>query len=364
MRARHADRESGNRNPQYPACAFHAPTPLGIYFLWSAMIFASEYVKSLPVYRSRPRGAAFVSCPVRKYWQRVARGLGVALTLGLVLSPAAGAEPTPSRKDAPVEVSVLTYNTHGLPAWVARDRPKIRFPIIGRLTNQYDVVFLQEDFAYHGLLKEQATHEIVACGNGPRSSLFRFASFICGSCNSGLTLLARFPRDRLIELDREPFHVCMGWFRFSKDCWVTKGFMRARLRLQNGAEVDFYNLHLDAGMSRRDRQTRKRQLRLLRKHIVEHSGERALIIGGDFNLQYNSADDFALMQGFMAGLGLRDSSIGYKGPADWKGDDYILYRSGGGVILEVIEAGVAEGFVLDGKPLSNHPAIVARFRVR
>ncbi len=306
----------------------------------------------------------------------VAQTLSAILLLVLFSGTLSGADPAPVRRGEWVEMSILTYNTHGLPAWIARDHPEVRLPIIGQLANQYDAVLLQEDFAYHGLLTKKATHQLIVRGNGPRPSLLGFIRYFCGSCGSGLTLLARFPRDQLIELDRQPFsepfgepfgkpfHMCAGWLWRAKDCWATKGFIRARLRLHNGAAFDLYNLHLDAGASHLDRQARKRQLRLLRRHITERSGQSALVIGGDFNFRYNNADDWALMQEFVADFGLRDSGVRYKDRLGRGGVDYILYRSGRGVALEVVEAGIAEEFFLNGKPLSDHPAIAVRLRIR
>src|SRR5262249_34550650 len=60
--------------------------------------------------------------------------LALPLTCALVLR-AASAAPAP---DA-VEFTVLSYNTHGLPGWIAGDAPERRFPLIGALAQRYDV---------------------------------------------------------------------------------------------------------------------------------------------------------------------------------------------------------------------------------
>ena len=57
-----------------------------------------------------------------------------------------------NRPRVAVEMSLLVYNTHGLPAFFARDNPGERFPKIGNLTQGFDVSLLQEDFAHHDLL--------------------------------------------------------------------------------------------------------------------------------------------------------------------------------------------------------------------
>ena len=38
------------------------------------------------------------------------------------------------------ELSILVYNTHGLPAVFARDKPSNRFPKIGNLTARFDLL--------------------------------------------------------------------------------------------------------------------------------------------------------------------------------------------------------------------------------
>ena len=58
----------------------------------------------------------------------------------------------PSSVPGAVELRIVTYNTHGLPAWIAGDDPERRFPLIGRLLDAYDLAVVQEDFYHHELL--------------------------------------------------------------------------------------------------------------------------------------------------------------------------------------------------------------------
>ena len=85
---------------------------------------------------------------------------------------------------APVEVSVLTYNLHGLPAWIARDAPAERIARIGRLAGSYDVALFQEDFAHHAALVGSAAHPVVVRGNAQRSTWLGDHSLFCGECGS------------------------------------------------------------------------------------------------------------------------------------------------------------------------------------
>lgn len=292
-----------------------------------------------------------------------AAGVAFVFTVLPVTTVPAGDSRVPSDSRT-VELSVLSYNTHGLPDWLARDRPSRRHRRIGELLNRYDVVLVQEDFTYHERLLESAKHEIVERGNGPSSGLLKAAFWFCGSCGSGLTLFADFPRERLLAVERRSFDACAGWIRFRNDCWVAKGVLHARIDVGNGLEVDFYNLHLDAGLAKPDRDARRRQLAQLREHVDERSAGRAVVIGGDFNLWPGNEKDRQLLRVFSETLRLRESLPAREQlDAGWQGIDRILYRSGDGTAIEAVEASIAEEFARKGKPLSDHPAIRVRFRV-
>ena len=127
----------------------------------------------------------------------------------------------------PIELSVLSYNTHGLPAWIAFDDPAARLLRIGHLANAYDVALLQEDFAHHEQLLEGATHPVVERGNAARFSLQGLLSLLCGDCGSGLTILKRFAPQYMVDVHREAFERCSGWLFFTtgSDCWATKAII-------------------------------------------------------------------------------------------------------------------------------------------
>jgi endonuclease/exonuclease/phosphatase family metal-dependent hydrolase len=252
---------------------------------------------------------------------------------------------------------VLSYNTHGLVAWVAGDDPATRFPIIGAKSNAYDVALLQEDFAHHYALRRGARQPIVERGNPSR---FQSWCPICGG--SGLTILSGWKREDLLELVNRPYRECAGWIGGANDCLATKGFQRMRLRLPGGGELDFVNTHLDAGGSSADREVRRAQLEQLRRSIESEVAAGALILAGDLNLDAADSEDVVLRDAFTRALGLADS--GARGGNRWRRLDYILYRSGVGLELEVVEAGEDASFVHEDAPLSDHPAIFARFRTR
>jgi hypothetical protein len=285
----------------------------------------------------------------------LARGVLSALAL---LAPALGGR---ALAGEPVVISVLSYNTHGLAAWIADDDPETRFPEISSRLNAYDVALVQEDFSYHRLLVAGAEHGIVVKGNAPRPGVLRLLGIDAGS---GLTSLARPAPDALIASNDEYLGVCSGYLSRASDCLASKGFLRVRVRFEGGHVLDLYNTHLDAGRSPQDIEVRRSQLAALRGWIATLSGNGAFVIGGDFNLSRDREHDAALLAAFKADMGLRDAGAMTRRDEPWSRLDYILYRSGPELELSVVEAGVAREFEYRGKPLSDHPALFARFELR
>ncbi len=258
------------------------------------------------------------------------------------------------------ELRVLTYNTHGLPSWVVSDDPEMRLPIISGLLNGYDIALIQEDFAYPELLASRAEHRVIEHGN-PAWGWKRLLPIFSGS---GLTTLSRLPLADASAVTREPLHACSGWLGAGNDCLASKGFLRLRVRDAGGALLDLYNLHFDAGRSEADREARRVQLERLRVAMDRLSRDAAVIVGGDFNLDLSDPADAGLLEAFRKALRLRDSGARKPegGPFD-RQLDYLLYRDGGGTELELVEAGFATDFERNGVPLSDHPALFARFRI-
>jgi endonuclease/exonuclease/phosphatase (EEP) superfamily protein YafD len=279
---------------------------------------------------------------------RVRRARSAAALALVACVAAARAHAEPSSAPGAVELRVVTYNTHGLPAWIAGDDPERRFPLIGRLLDAYDLAVVQEDFYHHELLLGAITLPLRARGNE----------------RSGLTTLARLPAEELVETEAEPYGTCSGWILGANDCLADKGFLRTRVALPNGARVDFVNTHLDAGGADADREARRAQLAILAERLRRASADVPLVVGGDLNLHHDHPGDRALLDGFVAALGLADSGARPAPGSGWGRIDYLLYRSSADVALEVLEAGMAAEFVHDGgAPLSDHPALWARLRV-
>jgi endonuclease/exonuclease/phosphatase family metal-dependent hydrolase len=279
-----------------------------------------------------------------------------ACALAAALARAAAAGPSG------VEFSVLSYNTHGLPGWVAGDAPEERFPKIGALVRDYDVALLQEDFAHHPRLRQGAGDLLVERGNESR---FRASALCLLFCEgSGLTFLSRLPRGWVEAVESRAYDACSGWLGGANDCFATKGFQHARVLVGGELEVHFVNTHLDAGRAPEDRAARRAQLERLREHLLRESAGAPLVLGGDLNLDAGDPADAALRDEFTSSLGLVDTGAAATPGSSWDRLDYLYRRDGGAVQVELIDAGEAREFVDAGAPLSDHPAIFARLRAR
>lgn len=277
-----------------------------------------------------------------------ARLATLALLLLAVAAPARAGGPAPAR------LSVLTYNTHGLPSWIAGDDPPGRYPLLLEKAARFDVVLLQEDFAHQPIVDLEARHPRIVRGNGPR---LRWPLFQ----GAGLTLLSR-----LVALSSPvlaPYEICHGVLRAANDCLGRKGWLMERVALPSGASVDVWNTHLDAGRGAGDRAARQAQLGRLAAAIHRESRGRAVVAGGDFNLDWDTPHERALLERFLERAGLAIAAMTPEGA--WRSRlDYLLYRPAPETRLAVREAGMAEDFVdAEGRPLSDHPAIFAVFEV-
>lgn len=273
------------------------------------------------------------------------RGRSFPVLCVLLVAASAAAEP--------VELRALTYNIHGLPSWIARDDPPARIPQLLAKARDYDVALLQEDFAHQDVVDAHRDHPHAWRGNGAWLPLL-------GS-GSGLTILSAHPA--VGEPVATPYGVCHGWLGAANDCLAHKGFLHVRLRLPDGSELDVWNTHLDAGRSDADRAARAAQLALLEAAIAERSRGRAVLAGGDFNLEWDDREDRALLEGFAARLGLAVAARTPEGA--WRSRlDYLLVRSEGAACIAAHEPGEDAGFVdALARPLSDHPAIRARLRL-
>jgi endonuclease/exonuclease/phosphatase family metal-dependent hydrolase len=285
------------------------------------------------------------------------------------------AGPISSLAYAAVTFSMLSYNIHGISWLFAKDNPQDRSVTVGWLANRYDVVLLQEAFEYHDEIGKQMTGVEAVRGNRMRGDprlvltkllLLPFQVFIPDFSfpyGSGLSAFVSKRTAKVVDTERRRFDDCSGWVDRSYDCWATKGVLLLRLRLENGAEIDVYNLHLDAGQSSSAMKVREDQLAEVIAFIGRESAGRAVIVAGDFNTALDRMENVEAMRVFKQGTGLADAGAGPDLP-QWLRRDFIFARDGDTVSVTLTASGEALEFVNRNRALSDHPAIYARFEVR
>lgn len=246
--------------------------------------------------------------------------------------------------------SVVTYNVAGLPDFLSRSHPSANVPRMGPLLSRYDLALVQEDFVYSG--------ELRAGISLPFQSEPMRARGLLG-VGDGLSRFSRFP---FAAPRREPWNTCHGYFINRSDCLASKGFSATTHYVGRDAELDVYNLHMEAGRSPGDRRTRLAQVRQLLAALQEKSAGRAVIVAGDTNLK--DRDKTALQHLLQAG-GLRDACEVSDCPDVHEGIDKVLYRSSPSLELVPADWRVDDRFSDDrGNPLSDHPPIAVEFRWR
>jgi endonuclease/exonuclease/phosphatase (EEP) superfamily protein YafD len=288
--------------------------------------------------------------------------LALLMPLLLAVTPAgaAAAAGSAAAGAAAGTFSVLTYNVAGLPEPLSSGSPATNTPLIGARLGPYDIVHVQEDFNYHAALYAADAHPY----RTPTSGGVPFGD--------GLNTLSGLPYD---DFQRVKWNQCNG-----TDCLTPKGFTFSRVRIADGAYVDFYNVHTNAGTEPADLAARRANITQLSQFIQANSADQAVVVMGDTNTRYTRADDN--IRTLLDGNGLKDAWVqavrggvppAAGGPAlvcdpanvtdDCEVVDKILYRGNRFVRLDLLGYHNENAKFLDGAgaPLSDHYPHLARF---
>lgn len=170
------------------------------------------------------------------------------------------------------EISALTYNVAGLPEGINADQfPTKHMHLVSPLLNNYNIVNVQEDFAYHDRLYKDVTL--------PYKSTFEAKV----SFGDGLNTVSSIP---FVDFKRIKWNQCNG-----TDCLTPKGFSYCRLRFNKEVYVDLYNVHCNAGSDTNDLRARRNNILQLCNYIDTYSAGNAIILMGDFNCRYTRKGD-------------------------------------------------------------------------
>jgi endonuclease/exonuclease/phosphatase family metal-dependent hydrolase len=282
-------------------------------------------------------------------------GLGVLLVSACRSSTSTATSETSEETGGQVapagELTVLTYNVAGLPQGISSSDPERNIPQISPLLNGFDLVLVQEDFWYH--------QELVADVLHPHRSEPWSDDPLVDGVGDGLN---RFSQFAFGELERVPWYACHGQLDCSSDCLAKKGWSFARHTLDDGVEIDVYNLHMEAGSCPEDLEIRATSAEHLVEAIETRSEGRAVVVAGDFNLKDTRPSDVEALRHIIEGAGLTDAC-----QAVACGDqriDMIMVRSADDLELEVLDWWLPEEFVdaETGEPLSDHLPVAASLR--
>ena len=250
-----------------------------------------------------------------------------------------------------LSLNILVYNTHGLPEIFIDDNPKMRFPIIGEKTQDYNISLLQEDYSHHEELSSGLSKLSLAYRGG-------MGTLLCPFCTgSGLTSIFNLPVGWLIDVENETYEDCSGWLIGANDCFAYKGFQIIKVTPPNKKEFYILNTHMDAGRRNSDRSAREKQLEHIVSVIKQKTETKGLIVAGDPNLNSKDPRDMRLLKKFKEELSLTDTFKNTQIDKKWSVLDYILLKQGEDTKFKINSVGEDKSFLTEVGPLSDHPAL-------
>ena len=278
------------------------------------------------------------------------------------------------------EFRALSYNVAGLPEPISGSNPSVNTPLISPLLNDFELVLVQEDWlapdpnpfegtldVYHHLLAAEARHPYQS--EPAPQPLGQDATRPAAILSDGLNRFSQFPFG---EITRVAWKGCFGGMDQTDggaaDCLAFKGFSVATHELDDGVQVDIYNLHAEAGSTEQDQRLSGEEFVQLSDFINEHSAGRAVIIGGDTNLRTDDGHpdaagraDAEIWETFQQATGLTDVCEVIS-PCE-NSIDKFAFRSNNTVTIEPLSHRFErQTFVReDGQPLSDHDPLAVEF---
>lgn len=242
------------------------------------------------------------------------------------------------------ELTILTYNVHGLPPAITNDDTTGRMEQIAPRLTDFDLVGIQEDWMddNHEILKSKSEFAYFDRFNTPKDDTKVYGA--------GLTWLSAF---ELVDVTHHYYDSCFGTVDHASDCLASKGIQEAHILL-GGVDVKILNTHLEAGNGEEDQAIRSEQIATLQ--ILSTQSNHPIILMGDFNLHPELSEDRVLL-GMLEDIGFEQ--------ACWNLDcaepnhiDQIWVRSNDAIEFTIQSWTRLDSFVDNsGTPLSDHPPI-------
>ena len=181
-------------------------------------------------------------------------------------------------KDYDGVFKILSYNVGGLPEIISSSKPSKYTKLISPKLNYYDVINVQEDFAYNKELTSQLIHPYMTefSGNIP--------------FGNGLMTFSKYPLYMFKKIKWKDTH---GIIVDGADQMIPKGFTFNSLEIKPGYFIDIYNIHTDADCDEKSMACRRSNMAQLAEYIKNTSEGKAVIVFGDTNSRYTRVgDDF------------------------------------------------------------------------
>ena len=308
------------------------------------------------------------------------------------------------------QFSVATLNVDGLPQRLLVLKVNPDGPgnggtaRIGKYLSKksYDLVMTQEDFNYHDVLTAWMEDDYrMDEWSGDVEVVERKIDYLhLQNHRFGCDGLVAFWKNDLTVTPsgRTAWRQSFGKFSHANDEMVTKGFRRYEVTLRGGTRIVVYNMHMDAADDEdeaarndaKDRMARMAQWAQLKEDVLANLDSRPVIIMGDMNSFYGRDD---VKRAFIdsineSGRGtlvdawvelqqngeypdFRNTETGQSSIANgnWYANgetlDKILYINPAvGTQIKAVAFSVdREGFVYEGKKLSDHYPVAATFEV-
>lgn len=256
----------------------------------------------------------------------------------------------------------------------------------------YDLVMMQEDFNYHGVLSVMMEDDYkldewtgTVGLDGEKIDFLHLQNHRFG-CDG---LMACWKNDlQVTPAARTPWTQNFGKFSHANDEMVTKGFRRYDVTLRGGERIVVYNMHMDATLNedeaenkgQKDHEARMAQWAQLKEDVLQNLDSRPIVIAGDMNSLYGRDDvksEFidAIKESGRGTVGdvwveLQRNGVypSEKSTETTAGDetlDKILYINPAiGTNIEPVALTIdREGYLYDGKPLGDHWPVAATFKV-
>lgn len=259
---------------------------------------------------------------------------------------------TSSQGMDPQTINMIVYNVGGLPYGLSSTKPEINTGSISKRLEAWDLIAVQEDFAFHDALAAQLSHVY-------QTTPERWG-WENGAVGDGLNLFSRMP---LISGKRFDWDTCNGTVFGFADCLTHKGYVFHRLRHPILGEIHLYNVHFDAGGKNEDIEARFKETEQLIHSIKQINVKVPLFVVGDFNMGEWDWPSLAYER-LIKALHLTDACTEVRCPYP-RNIDKVLYRSSHGFNLQVLRWNKLSGFVDEkGDPLSDHEPVEVMFSLK